>query len=258
MSEYDDQDEPETVALVAQPAPGMFSPMAIATQSGLDAATKAIENAIEFKARAIKAALTGCPPKSIVKMGPNPFITEALLVTIFTRIGGGTIQAKPTKVERDEDGLGAEVELTITHPLFGSVDAIGYFHESEIDDGAHSSIAARKYIIRQRAKTRAIGNALRQMLGLAQPTWEWLAQFNIKPDDCAGADFKGKGGKGKGGNPLKSRVMAHIEAKHVTWGDITTLMGSLGLGKGKALDLDDAGLTKLADALDAQTKGETA
>lgn len=256
MRDYDDNDEPETVALVQQPAPGMFSPMALASQSGLDAATKAIENAIEFKKRAIRAALKGAPPRSVVRMGPNPYITEALCETIFQMIGGGTITAKRPVVEADSEGIGAEVEVAVTHPLFGSVDAVGYYHESEIDDDARSAITSKKYIVRQRARTRAIGSALRKLLGLAQVTWDELKAYGFDQGSAAGADFKGKGNSG--GSPLKARITAHVQAKHVTWGDITALMGSLGLGKGKALDLDDAGLTKLADALDAQAKGETA
>lgn len=255
MRDYDENDEPETVALVAQPAPGMFSPMALASQSGLDAATKAIENAIEFKHRAIRAALKGAAPRSVVRMGPNPYITEALCETIFQMIGGGTITAKRPVVEADAEGIGAEVEVTVTHPLFGSVDAVGYYHESEIDDDARSAITSKKYIVRQRARTRAIGSALRKLLGLAQITWDELKAYGFEQGTAAGADFKAKG---NGCSPLKARITAHVQAKHVTWADITTLMKSLGLGTGKALDLDDAGLTKLADALDAQAKGEQA
>jgi len=188
-------------------------------------------------------------------MGPNPYITEALCETIFQMIGGGTITAKRPVVEADGEGIGAEVEVTVTHPLFGAVDAIGYYHESEIDDDARSAISSKKYIVRQRARTRAIGSALRKLLGLAQITWDELKAYGFNQDSAAGADFKAKG---SGGSPLKSRITAHIQAKHVTWGDISTLQKSLGLGTGKALDLDDASLTKLADALDAQTKGEAA
>jgi hypothetical protein len=105
----------------------------------------------------------------------------------------------------------------------------------------------------QHARTRAVGSALRKMLGLNNLTWEDLAQWGHNPDASASVSY-GKGEDGgeapTGDAKLKAKLFDLVKRKATDWKQIGALQKELGLGAGKALELADADLARLIEEIE--------
>jgi hypothetical protein len=279
MSEQ--KQEEASVALVAVPTSGVVD---LTRPGAIDGELARMAAMLEFKQKALALLVKRAKPTDITsqkgdKGQDHPWFSEAFLEQAAALMGGYTMQITSKDFEQYDGGhfgycVQVRVELrgigvsdgiglaTSRDQFLGSVEKKVWSDEERkkvplLDDNDQPVLTREvsevsRHNLLQHARSRAVGKALRNILGIAGMTWAELETMGYHKDGSATVDYA----KNTRGSTPKSRVAGHVSSKKFTWADVGTLQKSLGLGTGKALDLDDAGLTKLADALDAQAKGE--
>jgi len=271
-----DAEYTETKA-VATVQPAALPPMLrdLSQPGALDRAVEQMEKLIEYKDRVMQLCVKRAKPGDICNLNDKPHFTEQFCEQVMSRLGGGTIQILEKSWEDHGDGhwgycvtcrvtidgLGTSdgIGMATTRDQFlGSVQAKVYDRDQRRKvaktDAAGNPVLTReidevsRHNILQHARTRAVGKALRNILGLNSYTWEELEAWGFAREASTAVAYDGKGATKSTASGSKARLMDFINRKAFTWPQVSATQKELGLD-GKAMELSEGDMAKLVDAL---------
>lgn len=234
-----------------------------ALQKALDRADAMVDFKDQMIARCVKRA----KPLDIVSLGGKPYFTEAFCEQLMARIGGGTIQILSKEWEPLDDGhFSCTVVVRVDMPGLGGSDGLGMATSKDSFLGETRSRTidqVSRHNLLQHARTRAVGSALRKLLGLSSFSWDELKAWGFDQAKSSAVEYKKGGsskpapkssgasssGSGEATGKTKGRIVDFVNRKIFNFDQIGDVQKEIGLSDCRAMDLDEESMNKLADEL---------
>ncbi|MCK4302810.1 MAG: hypothetical protein KAY24_01075 [Candidatus Eisenbacteria sp.] len=272
--------ETKAVAVIERPS---TLPMArdLTAPGAIEHALQQTGAMIEYKDRVIELCVKKARPSDIIGMGKGrdaaPYFAEAFCEQLLARIGGGEIRILSKDYEDHGEGhYGYTVTVRIDIPGLGATEGLGMAttrdqflgcvpakkwndktrKKEPVYDSAGQPVMTRqadevsRHNLLQHARTRAVGSALRKMLGLSGYTWDDLEAMGFSREGSSNVAYDKKQ-KPKSDAPaaLVAQLRSFDKNKIFSWNQIGKIASEIGLPDSRALDLSKDDMQKLVNEL---------
>ena len=246
----------------------------LTAEGALEQAVLRMEKLVEYKDQVVKLCVRRAKPCDIIGMGygkdEKPYFTESFCELLMSRIGGGEIEILNKELEEFDDGnFGYTVHVKVTIHGLGTSDGIGMATSTDqflgsvqkkdksknpMTDRAGNPVLTRKidevsrHNLLQHARTRAVGKALRNLLGLNSYSWADLRAMGLNQNASASVNY----GNQSNGAPdeLTEKLRGFVKNKIFNWTQITEVQKDLNINDCRALELPAEDMKKLVTELD--------
>lgn len=270
----------KTSAVAVIERPNTLPTLDLTAPGAIEAAVAKMEAMLEFKERILMVCIKRAKPTDIMGMGHGrdemPYFSEAFCEQIASRLSDhAEIRLVSKELEHYDDGhYGYLAHYRIHIPGLGTTDGIGLAttkdqflgvktakvwnnqtrkKEAKLDSAGNPITQAPSEVSRhnllQHARTRAVGSALRKLLGLTSLTWEDLESMGFSREGSTRVAYDGKKAAASDAPPaLVAKLKGFVTSKTFTWPQVSSISQELSL-KGRALQMNKEDMTKLVAEL---------